>query len=97
MRFILSLATSQKCDNLLPAKKLQRYLKNIKPFYLDDFQHCMKLLVLADRISYEALALHTKKAIEINEHNFINIALVAVQLNDTYLLDLCKWFAISNP
>lgn len=73
------------------------YTGEVDTHYINDFENCMELLQLADRLGNETLPYYIKKELQITGENFIHIALVAAQLNDLYLLDLCKWFAKNDP
>ncbi|MBA3602638.1 MAG: BTB/POZ domain-containing protein [Parachlamydiaceae bacterium] len=75
------------------------YSENVETSYLEDYQNCLNLISLAHKINYLPLALYAKNVVKdkINKETFAEIASLAAQINDDYLLGLCKWFAVDEP
>ncbi len=74
------------------------YTGNLSVDYLKDFQNCLEMISLANKLEYDPLSLYAKRALEnkIDKENFIEIASLGAILNDDYLLKLCRWFAMDN-
>ncbi len=75
------------------------YTEYIETSHLENYQNCLDLISLAHKINYLPLSLYVKTALKdkINKETFAEIASLAAQINDDYLLGLCKWFAVEDP
>lgn len=90
----------EECSSALFSKLIEFLYRGTLPKeYLKEMENCLDLLRLANFVQYKPLEMLCKSFIyeNINEDNFLNIAILQLVVCDNDLDDLCRWFIGSHP